>query len=192
MPNSCHFSATFLIFWGLDFTFDLEKVKKYITSLRARPHYSKSQIFVQKFNFDNTPTCSRVFHQKFFWQFFSWNQSCQQLKSPKPQHFHEFFIQKNRQFSREIKVEFLDKNEDFVKWAFFFQNLAKIQAKPMRQFHSTVTVVVIWWWIFNVTQWHELLKSRRAQKKSTFVLLSSKFYPLRFPPTIYRLKIVTK
>ena len=29
-----------------------------------------------------------------FWQFFSWNQSCQQLKSPKPQHFHKFFTQK--------------------------------------------------------------------------------------------------
>ena len=45
------------------------------------------------------------FHE-FFKQFFSWNQSCQQLKSPKPQHFHEFFTPKNRQFSREIKVEF--------------------------------------------------------------------------------------
>ena len=41
--------------------------------------------------FDKTLTFSRVFHPKFFWQFFSWNQSCQQLKSPKPQHFHEFF-----------------------------------------------------------------------------------------------------
>ena len=27
-------------------------------------HYSKSQIFVQKFNFDKTPTISRVFHPK--------------------------------------------------------------------------------------------------------------------------------
>ena len=60
-----------------------------------------------------TKIFSRVFHPKFFWQFFSWNQSCQQLKSPKPQHFHEFFTQKNRQFSWEIKVEFLDK-----KWRF--------------------------------------------------------------------------
>ena len=33
------------------------------------------------------------FSPNFFWQFFSWNQSCQQLKSPKPQHFHEFFTQ---------------------------------------------------------------------------------------------------
>ena len=29
-------------------------------------HYSKSQIFVQKFNFDKTPTFSRVFHPTFF------------------------------------------------------------------------------------------------------------------------------
>ena len=29
-------------------------------------HYSKSQIFVQKFNFDKTPTFSRVFHPIFF------------------------------------------------------------------------------------------------------------------------------
>ena len=27
-------------------------------------HYSKSQIFVKKFNFDKTPTFSRVFHPK--------------------------------------------------------------------------------------------------------------------------------
>ena len=73
-------------------------------------HYSKSQIFVQKFNFDKTPTFSRVFHPKFFWQFFSWNQSCQQLKSPKPQHFHEFFTPKKiyNFLFRKIKVEFLD------------------------------------------------------------------------------------
>ena len=45
------------------------------------------------------------FIKKFFWQFFSWNQSCQQLKSPKPQHFHEFFTQNFfDNFSREIKV----------------------------------------------------------------------------------------
>ena len=29
-------------------------------------HYSKSQIFVQKFNFDKTPTFSRVFRPKYF------------------------------------------------------------------------------------------------------------------------------
>ena len=43
-------------------------------------HYSKSQIFVQKFNFDKT--FSRVFHTNSFWQFFSSNQMCQQLKNP--------------------------------------------------------------------------------------------------------------
>ena len=90
---------------------------------RPFSHYSKSQIFVQKFNFDKTPnifmsfspknflttflmksklstakkskttTFSRVFYPIFFDNFFSWNQSCQQLKSPKPQHFHKIFTQ---------------------------------------------------------------------------------------------------
>ena len=45
------------------------------SKLLSSAHYSKSQIFVQKFNFDKTPTFSRVFHPNFFWQFFSWNQS---------------------------------------------------------------------------------------------------------------------
>ena len=53
-----------------------------LVSLIARDtrvaHYSKSQIFVQKFNFDKTL------------QFFSGNPSCQQLKSANTQHFHEF------------------------------------------------------------------------------------------------------
>ena len=38
----------------------------YIYAHQAKSHYSKSQIFVQKFNFDKTPTFSRVFHPKFF------------------------------------------------------------------------------------------------------------------------------
>ena len=42
----------------------------------------------------NPPTFSQVFHPIFFGQFFSWNQSCQQLESPKPQHFRDFFTQK--------------------------------------------------------------------------------------------------
>ena len=48
-----------------------------------------------------TTTFSRVFHPQKNRQFFSWNQSCQQLKSTKPQHFHEFFTpKKSTIFSR--------------------------------------------------------------------------------------------
>ena len=71
----------------------------FLEILGHRTHYSKSQIFVQKFNIDKTPTFSRVFHPNFFWQFFSWNQSCQQLKCPKPQFFHEFSPKKSTIFS---------------------------------------------------------------------------------------------
>ena len=45
-----------------------------------------------------SPRFSRVFHPNFFWQFFSWNQSCQQLKSQKLQYFHEFWPKTIRQF----------------------------------------------------------------------------------------------
>ena len=76
-------------------------------------HYSKSHIFVQKTNFDKTPTFSRVFHPNFFWQLFSWNQSCQQLKSPKSQHFHEFFTQKIDNFLGKSKLNFWTENGDF-------------------------------------------------------------------------------
>ena len=69
--------------------------------------------FCPKIQFWQNPNISRVFYPNFSWQFFWWNQSCQQLKSPKPQHFHEFFTQKNPQFSREIKVDFLNKKLRF-------------------------------------------------------------------------------
>ena len=78
------------------------------------------------------------FTPNFFWQFFSWNQSCQQLKSPKPQHFHEFFTPKKLTiFSKKPKLNFWIKNEDFEQlqntkknreslftlfWRFFLQN----------------------------------------------------------------------
>mgnify|MGYP007015716193 CR=1 FL=1 len=53
----------------------------------------KVKFLSKKFNFDKTL------------KFFLGNQSCQQLKSPKPQHFHEIFTQNIfDNFSREIKV----------------------------------------------------------------------------------------
>ena len=64
-------------------------------------------------NFDKTPTFSRVFHPKFYWQFFSSNQSCQQLKSPKPQQFHDFFTPKIDNFLWKSKLNFWTRNEAF-------------------------------------------------------------------------------
>ena len=50
--------------------------------------------FCPKIQFWQNPNIFTSFSPNFFFlQFFSWNQSCQQLKSPKPQHFHEFFTQ---------------------------------------------------------------------------------------------------
>ena len=65
--------------------------------------------FLPKNSILTNPTFSRVFHQIFFWQFFSWNQSCQQLKSPKSQHFHEFFTPKIDNFLGKSKLNFWTK-----------------------------------------------------------------------------------
>ena len=43
----------------------LTKSIQFQQSSHKMSHYSKSQIFVQKFNFDKTPTFSRVFHPIF-------------------------------------------------------------------------------------------------------------------------------
>ena len=88
LANKCTTFFCLTTFWSL-----LRKRGKHSQDFFTT-HYYKSQIFVQKFIFDKKPTFSRDFHPKFFWQFFSWNQSCQQLISPKPQHFHEFFTPK--------------------------------------------------------------------------------------------------
>ena len=50
--------------------------------------------FMSKNSILTKPQHFHEFLPNIFWQFFSWNQSCQQLKSPKPQHFHEFFTPK--------------------------------------------------------------------------------------------------
>ena len=121
------------------------------------PHYSKSQIFVQKFNLDKTPTFSRVFHANFFWQFFSWNQSCQQLKCPIPQHFHEFFTQKIDNFLGKSKLNFWTKNEDFEQcgkqtFTIFFQFCPTFQFCPISQFLSNFRFSYIFSILSNICQ----------------------------------------
>ena len=76
-------------------------------------HYSKSQIFVQKFNFDKKPNIFTSFHPNFFLTIFLVKSKLSTAKKSKTTTFSWVFHPKNRQFSREIKVEFLDK-----KWRF--------------------------------------------------------------------------
>ena len=114
---------------------------------------SKSRIFCPKIQFWQNHNMFTSFPPKFFWQIFSWNQSCQQLKSPKPQHFHEFFTQKNRQFSQEIKVDFWTKNEDFEQCG-FYKNLKRfnrfgdlgdisIQCHRIAQIHHSLRILFL-------------------------------------------------
>ena len=73
--------------------------------------------FCPKIQFWQNLNIFMSFSSKFFWQFFSWNQSCQQLTGPKPQHFHEFFTQKIDNFHGILKLNFWTKNEDFEQCA---------------------------------------------------------------------------
>ena len=72
----------------------------------VKAHYSKSQIFVQKFNFDNIPTFSRVFHLKFFLTIFLVKSKLSTAKKPKNHNIFTSFSPKFffDNFSREIKV----------------------------------------------------------------------------------------
>ena len=54
----------------------------FLHTIRKVEFLSKNSILTKPQQFHE------FFTQIFFWQFFLWNQSCQQLKSPKPQHFH--------------------------------------------------------------------------------------------------------
>ena len=76
--------------------------------------FEKSK-FCPKIQFWQKPNIFASFSPNFFFDnFFSWNQSCQQLKSPKPQHFHKFFTPKKiDNFLGKSKLNFWTKNEDF-------------------------------------------------------------------------------
>ena len=78
--------------------------------LHHNTHYSKSQIFVQKFNFYQNPNIFTSFSPRFFLTIFLVKPKLSTAKKSKTTTFSRVFHpKKNRQFSREIKVEFLDK-----------------------------------------------------------------------------------
>ena len=69
--------------------------------------------FCPKIQFWQSTNIFTSFSPQIFLTIFSWNQSCQLLKSSKPQHFHEFFTQKIDNFLGKSKLNFWTKNEDF-------------------------------------------------------------------------------
>ena len=101
---------------------------------------SKNSIFTKPQHFHE------FFTQFFSWQFFSWNQSCQQLKSSKPHHFHEFFTQKVDNFLGKSKVEFLDKKWRFrIVWFFLACNfLIFLRFSDFIQFYFSYFYFLEW------------------------------------------------
>ena len=77
-------------------------------------HYSKSQTFVQKFNFDKTLTFSRVFHQNFFLTIFLVKLKLSTAKKSKTITFSRVFHSKKfDNFLGKSKLNFWTKSEDF-------------------------------------------------------------------------------
>ena len=121
--------------------------------------------FLSKNSILTKPQHFHEFFPQIFWQFFSWNQSCQQLKRPNPQHFHEFFTpkKKNRHFFRDIKVESLD--EDFEQCDLGFINfwltvvsnwrglswLWSTGWQPMISWNLESCTRFLWWDMHNVS-----------------------------------------
>ena len=60
------FSTLFVSYELVIVTLMMLSLYLWSVSVDRKTHYLKSQIFVQKFNFDKTPTFSRVFDQNFF------------------------------------------------------------------------------------------------------------------------------
>ena len=76
-------------------------------------HYSKSQIFVQKFNIDKTPTFSRVFHPIFLTIFLVKSKLSTAKKSKTTTFSRVFHPPKIDNFYGKSKLNFWTKNEDF-------------------------------------------------------------------------------
>ena len=81
--------------------------------LKGFSHYSKSQIFVQKFNFDKTPTFSRFSPKIFLTIFFVKSKLSTAKKSKTPTFSRVFHPQKSIIFSKNQNWNFRQKNEDF-------------------------------------------------------------------------------
>mgnify|MGYP006975991164 CR=1 FL=1 len=83
----------------------------------AATHYSKSQIFVQKFNFDKTLTFSRVFHPIFLTIFLVKSKLSTAKKFKTTTFSRVFHPKKIDNFLGKSKLNFWTKNEDFEQCA---------------------------------------------------------------------------
>ena len=101
------------------------KPRKVIHTIRKVKFLSKNSILTKLYNFlgksklsttktCKSPTFSRVFYPTYFWHFFSWNQSCQQLKKSQTAAFSRVLTQNNSTiFLGKSNLNFWTKNEDF-------------------------------------------------------------------------------
>ena len=129
------------------------------------PHYSKSQIFVQKFNFDKTPTFSRVFHPNFFLTIFLVKSKLSTAKKSKTTTFsrvfhpkkstifsgnHSWFFGQKFDFSNSVlqKSQKCLINHTVRNLHFMSKNSTLISRENCRFFWGEKLVKMLWFWTF--------------------------------------------
>ena len=90
-----------------------EKVNDIFQQNYIFAHYSKSQIFVQKFNFDKTPNIFTSFSPKLFLTIFLVKSKLTTAKKSRTTTFSRVFHPKIDIFQGKSKLNFWTKNEDF-------------------------------------------------------------------------------
>ena len=102
-------------------------------------HYSKSQIFVQKFNFDKTPTFARDFHSKFFLTIFLVKSKLSTAKKSKTptfsRVFHSKFFRAQRRWRKAVTGDPDKRIRDYM--------IETPQVKMLDKVSFTLGVIVI-------------------------------------------------
>ena len=129
-------------------SFSFEKLQS--CKIRLFAHYSNSLIFVQKFNFDKTPTFSRVFHPIFFLTISLVKSKLSTAKKSKTKHFHDFFTaKKSTIFSRNQSWIFGQKmkisNSVFLDemWTFGTVYTSTLQMRQFQWFSKILVPFVL-------------------------------------------------
>ena len=119
-----------------------------------------------------------------FWQLFSRNQSCQQLKSPWPQHFHEFFTpKKSTIFSRNQSWIFGQKmkiSNSVKKYRTSKLSNRKMWSLRTRCWNNDSDDEDLPIWLFYISWWYKLTKYVRTctwfSRNSTVFIILNVYY----------------
>jgi len=118
---------------------------------------------LSKLNFGFDPAKTLTLHLSFIFQ----NQDCQELKSPKPQYFHEFFTQKIDNFLGKSKLNFLGQKMKISKTVVTLMMMSQFNALKFVSCRKTFVYKNFCWQLIDSV----ILRHCRNKKKSFSQLL---------------------